>query len=266
MPHAQRLAHVLLGYEPTYTSYLQKRKKKTKEQLAAERAGPSKKRKRSSFKGKSVAIEVSSATETDLHGSQLQDLIGRVRVPLEVEFEEEEEEEQMAGDLGDLPSLVKKPKRTVTALVKGTPSQSKRAPAATETDPAELKKQRLVLASGSGKVLRKDKNIAENTVAQKDPPPRITNAEASVSTPFIFAPQVREGTPVLVTDSVRSNPRLGLPMLQGVCLPEDMTQVPSDLEGNIVEMFSHLTLVCTTSERSVIFMYCLYVAYTCCNS
>lgn len=155
----------------------------------------------------------------------------------------------MGGELGDLRSLLpsKKSRKTVIISAKGVPSQSKRALANTETDVAKLKKQRLVLGSGSGKDARKDKVAADKVAAEKAPteneaPPKDVNAEDSSHIPFIFAPQTKQGKPVLLTDSVRANPRLGLPLLQGVCLPEDMKQLPYDLEGNIVDMFSHLTL------------------------
>lgn len=257
VPLPERYAHVLLGYEPLYTSFLQKRKKKSKAQIAAERAGPSRKRKRVSFKGKSVeAVELSSETEVNLHRTRTQDLAGTIREPLQEEYEEGEEE--MGGDLGELPSLL--PKKTKKVIKnKGTPSHTKRAPANAETDAAELKKQRLELGSVLANDARKEDAVAEKSPpgkvpVQKDAPSKDTTAETSSPVPFIFAPQSKQGQPILITDSVRANPRLGFPVLQGVCLPEDMKLVPSDLEGNIVDMFSHLTLVSTSTELFFFFV------------
>lgn len=173
-------------------------------------------------------------------------MIGKIREPREEDFLEEEQE--MAGDLGDLPSLLSKKKsKTIKSSAKGAPSQTKRAPIMAEADTAELKKQKTLPGSGSGKAAQKDKSISEKVSVEIDvPKPKNfedTLAETSSPVPFIFAPQIKEGKPVLLTDSVRTNPRLGLPVLQGVCLPEDMKQIPSDFESNIVDMFSHLTLV-----------------------
>lgn len=161
---------------------------------------------------------MSSESKIDLHRAHIQDLVGKVREPLEEEFEDEEEE--MRGDLDNLqgPKPSKKPKKTIVAPARGTPSQAKRAPVNTETDAAELKKQRLVLGLGSGKDARKDKTVAEKSSPEKAPveeeaPSKGVNAEASSPTPFTFAPQIKQGQPVLISVSVRANPRLGLPVL-----------------------------------------------------
>lgn len=102
-------------------------------------------------------------------------MIGRIREPLKEEFVEEEAE--MAGELSDFPSLLpsKKSRKTVIALAKGKPSQSKRAPTNAEANVVELKKQRLVLGSGSGKDARKDKVVAnksfsKNALAKNETP------------------------------------------------------------------------------------------------
>lgn len=108
--------------------------------------------------------------------------------------------------------------------------------------------------SGSRKDVQKEKTISKKSPAKKDAPLKDTNAEASAPTPFIFAPQIKQGKPVLVTDSIRANPRLALPVLQGVCLPEDMKQLLADLEGNIVDMFSHLALVSFYTEVVLYFL------------
>lgn len=184
---------------------------------------------------------MSSDSELDLHRTKLQDLVGKIREPLEDDFDED----IMGGNMDDLPSLLNKKKakkKKTIAVVASPPPQTKRAPTVSGTVTSEQKKQRL-LGSGSGGDALKEKEAPEKNVPEKDVPANDAQVQTSAPVPFVFSPLVRQGQPVLTTDSVRANLRLGLPMLQGLCLPEDMKQLPSDLEGNIVEMFSHPTLV-----------------------
>lgn len=129
----ERYAHVLLEYEPTYTSFLQQRKKK----------------KRLSSKGKSVEpVEVSSDSEIDLHRVGLQEMVGKIKEPLEEEFVEEEE--NMGEGLDDLPSLLNKKKKSKKTTAPPTMT-TKRAPLTGDaTASAEQKKQRVQLGSDAG--------------------------------------------------------------------------------------------------------------------
>lgn len=192
----EQYAHVLLEYEPLYTSFLQQRKNKSKEQLAAEQVGPSRKRKRGRAKGKSVEAVV----------------VGKIREPLEEDFKEESE--SMGDDLDDLPSLLDKKRAKKKKIVSGVASPHLR-PVITEATSSEQKKQRL-LGSGSGADVLKEKEAPKKIV----PEGNVSEKEASPPAPYVFSPQVRWDSPCLPRTGVRENRRLGLPMMQGLSYPK----------------------------------------------
>lgn len=141
------------------------------------------------------------------------------------------------ADLNDLPPLNPKKK----AKGKGI-AVTKRAPGVGDAKATEQKKQKLVPGLGV------EKKSPEKIALEKPPSKKEKTTPPSSSVPFQFNAMVRPGVPILTTDSIRANPRLGFAMLHGVCLPEDMKQIPADLEGNIVDLFSHMALVSSFLE------------------
>lgn len=257
IPVEQRSAHILLGYKPLYTSFLKKRKKVPKKKNITEEAGPSRKRKRAVNKGKAIVpISIPSdsgsssfktESESDLFRG-VEHLLGRIREPREVEFLEEESGEVM----DDLPSLFPAKKKTKTRKNGSSPvapnATTKRTTDADNTAvAAELQKKQKMLMLGSGADIGGSKG-SKSPLRIDVPDKEIGKGVAEVtSSPFQFIPTLKSGKPVLVSESVREHPTLALSVLKGVCLPEDMKKVPSDLDSNITEMFSHMTLACQSA-------------------
>lgn len=239
---ADRDAPKLLQYKPTYHSFL-----KTKE----ERQEKNRKRKR---KGKAKADQAGPLTEPELG----------INVPLDEQFAHPLEGPSTQAEETIVDLEMGRGDEIESLRKKKSGSRASKQPAKKGTAGEASKRQRTEHASS----VHSDKPpttitqtsmppISERTVdlespaksggptANTEPTDKSVLAAAAetyrLSFKFTFAGQSRK---LNVKDGVADDHRLGLTLLSGLALPEDMKKIPAALDQNLEDMYTHIAQVC----------------------
>lgn len=211
LPESKRDAPTLLGYKPTYHSFLKKK---------AER------RKKTQKKKAKKQQQTGSPTS------------GRANIPIRQVFEIIEE------GLGTMGRDNPPPK---VNLSKKRKSSDAPAVAPEKTAPVQKKHQK---QPSSATVPSTEKHTRPaSSPHSKQPAEKATHRQSALTeksssaVPFTPSFTTEDGRRLTVADSVQQDPPLVITLLQGLGLPRDMKQVPRGIEGNLDALFTSIAMV-----------------------